>query len=90
MKTKLLLIALAFGLMSSTCTPEEPTEPTYDCECQTVYYERQQTGWNGSAPVYTLVATGSTEYIPMECESQTDDYVLAGNYWYRINCRSVE
>ena len=89
MKTKLLLIALAFGLMSSTCTPEEQ-EPTYDCECQTVYYERQQTGWNGSAPVYTLVATGSTEYIPMECESQTDDYVLAGNYWYKINCRSVE
>lgn len=88
MKTKLLLIALAFGLMSSTC--EEPTEPTYDCECQTVYYERQQTGWNGSAPVYTLVQTGSTEFIPMECEIQTDDYVLAGNYWYRINCRSLE
>lgn len=89
MKTKLLLLALAFGLMSSTCTPEEPANE-FDCECETVYYERQQTGWNGASPVYTLVEFGRTEYVPMDCESQTDDYVMDGNVWYRVNCQSVE
>lgn len=88
MKTKLFLIALAFGLMSSTCTPEEQQQ--YDCECETVYYERQQTGWSGASPVYTLVETGRTGFVPMECENQTDDYVMNGNVWYRVNCQSVE
>lgn len=33
MKTKLLLIALAFGLMSSTCEPDEIEELQTDCSC---------------------------------------------------------
>ncbi len=33
MKTKLLLIALAFGLMSSTCEPEEMPQEEVDCNC---------------------------------------------------------
>jgi hypothetical protein len=32
MKTKLLLLALAFGLMSITCEPEEIEQPQ-DCNC---------------------------------------------------------
>lgn len=88
MKTKLLLLLLAFGLMSSTCTPEE--QEVYDCECETVYYEREQTGWYGATPVYTFVKVGSTDFIPMDCESQTDDYVMDGNTYYMINCRTIE
>jgi len=89
MKTKLLLIALAFGLMSSTCTPEEPS-PTFDCECETVYYERQQTGWSGASPVYTFVEVASTEFIPADCETATDDYTLLNGQWFRVNCQTVE
>lgn len=33
MKTKLFFIALAFGLMSSTCEPEEIEQPQTDCNC---------------------------------------------------------
>ena len=34
MKTKLLLIALAFGMMSSTCTPDEvEQDPDTTCDC---------------------------------------------------------
>lgn len=33
MKTKLLLFALAFGLMSSTCSPDEIEEPIVDVDC---------------------------------------------------------
>jgi hypothetical protein len=33
MKNKLLLIALAFGLMSATCEPEEMPQETTDCNC---------------------------------------------------------
>jgi hypothetical protein len=36
MKTKLLLIALAFGLMSSTCSNDEPI--VNECDCEIGYY----------------------------------------------------
>jgi len=37
MKTKLLLITLAFGLMSSTCSTDEQTE-TAECDCEVQHY----------------------------------------------------
>jgi len=36
MKTKIILIALAFGLMSSTCSEEETV--TEDCNCEVQHY----------------------------------------------------
>jgi len=38
MKTKLFLIALAFGLMSSTCSEEERTTVPEDCNCEVQHY----------------------------------------------------
>jgi len=38
MKTKLFLIALAFGLMSSTCSEEERTIAPEDCNCEVQHY----------------------------------------------------
>jgi len=37
MKTKLLLFALAFGLMSSTCSTDE-VETLNDCNCEEQFY----------------------------------------------------
>lgn len=81
MKTKLLLIVLAFGLMSSTCTPEE--QPTNDCGCVKTFYERQQTGWSGASPVYTFVAVGSAD---VDCTDEITDYTLQGGNWVTVNC----
>jgi len=38
MKTKIILIALAFGLMSSTCSEEERTTAPGDCNCEVQHY----------------------------------------------------
>ena len=89
MKTKLLLFALAFGLMSSTCTPEEQ-QPEFDCECETVYYDRVQTGWNGASPVYTYVEVGTTGFEPADCATATDDVIVSAGTYYRIICNTVE
>lgn len=89
MKTKLFLIALAFGLMSSTCTPEEQ-QPEFDCECETVYYDRVQTGWNGASPVYTYVIIGSTGFEPADCLTATEEVIVSPNGYYKVNCQTVE
>lgn len=87
MKTKLILLLLAFGLMSSTCSTEEQPTTSNDCNCEVVHYQRQITGWAGATPVYTFVEVGREEATQMNCDSQTDDYVLGQNGdWYRIYC----
>lgn len=87
MKTKLLLIALAFGLMSSTCSPDEQTPAPNDCSCTKIHYERQQTGWSGATPVYTFVEVGSEPATQMDCDMAVNEYTNNGSgEWYRIEC----
>lgn len=87
MKTKLLFIALAFALMSSTCSPEEQTQSVNDCSCQKVHYERQQTGWQGSAPVYTFVEVGRETATDADCNTAVTEYTNDGTgHWYKIIC----
>lgn len=86
MKTKLLLLALSFGLMSSTCTPEE--QEVNGCVCKKVYYELQITGWtNGVSPIWQYVKVGEEEASEMECSSATSEYQEEGsNLFYLIEC----
>jgi len=87
MKTKLLLIALSFGMMSGTCSTEDEPIVTNDCECEKIHYEREQTGWAGSAPVYTFVEVGREQASQMDCNSSVDEYTFEGNaQWFRIVC----
>lgn len=87
MKTKLFLIALAFGLMSSTCTPEDLQNENL-CECKKVYYELQITGWtNGVSPIWQYVKVGEEQATEMECSSATSEYQQEGsNLFYLIEC----
>lgn len=49
MKTKILLLALAFALMSSTCSnDEEPAVETCDCELQHYLYVPNVGGGGGN------------------------------------------
>jgi hypothetical protein len=87
MKTKIMLIALAFGLMSSTCTPEDLQNENL-CECKKVYYEFQITGWtNGVSPIWQYVKVGEEQATEMECSSATSEYQQEGsNLFYLIEC----
>lgn len=86
MKTKLLFIALAFGLMSGTCSNDDDPIVTDDCNCTKTYYTRTQTGWSGASPVYTFVPSGSESPVAIDCALDTDEYVLENGEWYKINC----
>jgi hypothetical protein len=89
MKTKLLLIALAFGLMSSTCTPEDQPQNENTCQCKKVYYELQITGWaqGGVQPVWSYVKIGEEQATEMDCNSATSEYQQEGsNLFYLIEC----
>jgi hypothetical protein len=87
MKTKLLLLcALAFGLMSSTCTPEE--QPIDGCLCQKVYYDYGVVGWtNGVAPIWGYTKVGEEQATEMDCNLDTGEYIqLDSNSYYLIEC----
>lgn len=87
MKTKLMIVALAFGLMSATCSPEDQPQSTTDCQCEKVHYERQQTGWAGASPVYTFVEVARETATSADCNTAVDDYTNDGTgHWYRIVC----
>lgn len=84
MKIKILLFALAFGLMSSTCATEEIPA---DCSCVKIHYERQQTGWSGATPVYTYVEVGRENATNADCNTAVEDYTNNGSgEWYRVVC----
>ena len=87
MKTKLLLIALAFGLMSSTCSNDEPQEEN-TCLCQKVYYDYGVVGWsNGVAPIWGYTKVGEEQATQMDCDLNTGEYVqLDSNSYYLIEC----
>ena len=88
MKTKLLLCALAFGLMSGTCSNDDaPATTPNECSCTLIHYERQQTGWSGSAPVYTYVEVAREPATNANCNTAVDDYTNNGSgEWYRVVC----
>ena len=90
MNFKLIIIAVAFALMSGTCTPEDQPQTqaaVTSCHCFKVNYERQQTGWSGASPVYTFVEVSRTVATAAECSTAVDAYTNDGTgHWYRIIC----
>lgn len=64
MKTKLLLITLALGLMSSTCSNDEPAVDTCDCELQHYLYVPNVGGGGGSYQLQFV------EQIDFDCLNQ--------------------
>jgi hypothetical protein len=70
MKTKLLLIALAFGLMSSTCSNDDPVGNECDCEIGYYIYTPYVGGGGGT---YNLQFT---QPIDFDCVNET-----YGNYF---------
>lgn len=83
MKTKLLLTALAFGLMSSTCSND--TEPN-PCDCEVAYY-LYTPNVGGSGGNYVLQFTQ-----PIDFDCINDEYgfyypVSNPNYNYaKVEC----
>jgi len=88
MKTKLFLLALSFGLMSSTCTPEEQQQDENNCLCQKVYYDLEIVGWsNGVAPIWGYVKVGEEQATEMDCALDTGEYIQTdSNSYYKIEC----
>jgi len=75
MKTKLLIIALSFGLMSSTCSTEEQPLSENECNCKVVHYEFKIIGWtNGVSPIWGYVKLGEETATIMDCDLDTGDY----------------
>lgn len=88
MKTKLLLLALSFGLMSSTCTPEEQPQDENLCECKKVYYDYGVTGWqNGVAPIWGYTKVDEESATETDCNLDTGEYIqVDSNTFYKIEC----
>ena len=86
MKTKLIMIALAFSLMSSTCS-EEDAPQTNDCTCFKVFYDYGVVGWGqgGVQPIWGYTQTGRIPATDDDCSGS--DYVqLDSNSYYKIEC----
>jgi hypothetical protein len=88
MKTKIMLIALAFGLMSSTCSSEDQPQDENLCECQKVYYDYGVTGWqNGISPIWGYTKVGEEQATQMGCDLDTGEYIqIDSNSYYKIEC----
>jgi hypothetical protein len=84
MKTKLLLIALAFGLMSSTCSNDDPVGNECDCEIGYYIYTPYVGGGGGT---YNLQFT---QPIDFDCVNETyGDYFPVSNVNYnyaKVEC----
>lgn len=84
MKTKLLLIALAFGLMSSTCSDAEPVAETCDCEIGYYLYTPHVGGGGGN------YALQFTQPIDFDCVNEAyGDYFPVSNVNYnyaKVEC----
>jgi hypothetical protein len=89
MKTKLLFIALAFGLMSSTCSSEDQPQEENLCECQKVYYDYGVIGMGqgGVVPIWGYTQVGEEQATQMDCDLNTGEYMqIDTNSYYRIEC----
>ena len=86
MKTKLLIIALAFSLMSSTCS-EEDAPIVNDCTCFKVFYDYGVVGWGqgGVQPIWGYTETGRITATDADCIG-TDYVQLDSNSYYKIEC----
>jgi hypothetical protein len=84
MKTKLLILALAFSLMSSTCsTDDEPI--VNDCTCFKVFYDYGVIQMNGVVPVWGYTEVDREPATDADC-SGTDYVQLDSNSYYKIEC----
>lgn len=86
MKTKLLILALAFSLMSSTCSPEDAPQ-TNNCTCFKVYYDYGIVGWGqgGVQPIWGYTETGREPATDANC-NETNYVQLDTNSYYKIEC----
>jgi len=84
MKTKLLILALAFSLMSSTCS-EEDAPIINDCTCFKVYYDYGVIQMNGVVPVWGYTEVGREPATDADCAG-TDYVQLDSNSYYKIEC----
>mgnify|MGYP006093747901 CR=1 FL=1 len=86
MKTKLLIIALAFSLMSSTCS-EEDAPIVNDCTCFKVFYDYGVIGFGqgGVQPIWGYTETGRIPATDADCNG-TDYVQLDSNSYYKIEC----
>jgi hypothetical protein len=84
MKTKIMLIALAFGLMSSTCSNDEPIVNECDCEIGYYLYTPYVGGGGGT---YNLQFT---QPIDFDCVNDTyGEYYPVSNVNYnyaKVEC----
>ena len=87
MKTKLLLLLLAFALMSGTCSTEKSPTPANVCHCSKVYYDYGVTGMNGVSPVWGYTEVGRETATEMQCSLATGTYQqIDTNSYYKIEC----
>ncbi len=90
MKTKLLIIALAFSLMSSTCsTDESPADSINECVCFKVYYDYVVLGFGmgGVQPIWGYTEVAREPASNLDCADDTGTYVqLDSNSYYKIEC----
>ena len=87
MKTKLLLLLLAFALISGTCSTDKNETPANVCLCSKVYYDYGVTSMNGVVPVWGYTEVGRETATEMECGSDTGIYQqLDTNSYYKIEC----
>ena len=85
MKTKLFLIALAFGLMSSTCTPEE--QEVNGCVCKKVYYDYGIIAMQGASPQWGYIKVDEESATETDCNLDTGEYIqVDSNTFYKIEC----
>jgi len=88
MKTKIMLIALAFGLMSSTCSTEEQPQEQNTCNCRKVYYDYGVVGFvNGITPLWGYTKVGQEQATQIDCDIDTGEYIqIDSNSYYKIEC----
>lgn len=86
MKTKLLIIALAFSLMSSTCSNDE-APVVNNCTCFKVFYDYGIVGWaqGGVQPIWGYTETGRIPAPNADCVN-TGYVQLDSNSYYKIEC----
>jgi hypothetical protein len=86
MKLKLLFIALAFSLMSSTCSSED-TPQTNDCTCFKVFYDYGVVvfGQGGVQPIWGYTQVGRIPATNVDCAG-TDYVQIDSNSYYKIEC----
>ena len=87
MKTKILLLLMAFALMSGTCSADKAEAPANVCQCEKVYYDYGVVGMSGITPIWGYTEVGRETATEMDCGSDTGTYIqIDTNSYYKIEC----